>query len=338
MITSGDAEFHESDPKVFNWAETNHFNFSVPDAGISGYAYVLTRPNIGVCHSSIYLFQGIRGHASEALFADAQMHLPCPKSLVDFTLPNGLGITVTRAPFDYYLKYTSQDQACSFDFIFKALGEPYDIHSEAQNPLRVTHTDSAEAGAWGEAWSKGHFDLIGEIKGRLVLDGKPFEINCIDGMDHSWGPRPEWEAASIGWMFMTFGNDLAFHMVCPLEIVDGQTVYQPLRFGHVCENGKVVGLVSAEVQAESHGLVGIKRHIVVTDVLGRRWEMSGEAVAGAPWHTSHPSFIVYTSLYRWTMVTSDSSAARDRVGYSHIQDVFGVGTLGRRARLTSGLS
>ncbi len=324
MITAVDAEFHSADKSVFHWAETNHFNFSVPEAAISGYAYVLTRPNLGVCHSSIYIFQGLCERAADALFADAEMHLPCPRSLVDFTLENGLGITVTRPPFDYDLRYKSRDGACAFDFSFRALAEPYDVHSIEQNPLRSQHQDASQAGAWGEAWSKGHFDLIGASKGTLTLDGKSYAINCVDGMDHSWGPRPEWEASAIGWMFMTFGEELAFQIVCPISIVDGQTVYEPLRFGHVCEKGKVTALVSAEVKAESRNLVGVRREIVATDALGRRWEMVGEAIAGAPWHTSNGSFIVYTSLYRWTM--------GNKIGHSHIQDVFGVGTLGRRQR------
>lgn len=324
MITQADAEFHQADPTAFNWAETNFFIFSVPEAAISGCTYLLTRPNVGICHASIYVFQGLCERASDVLFTDAQMHLPCPASLLDYDLPNGLGTTVTRAPLDYHVRYVSQDQACKIDIEFKAIAEPYDIHNPFQNPLRGEHQDSAEAGGWGEAWSKGHFDLLGEMRGTLELDGESYRVSCIDAMDHSWGPRPEWEMRSIGWMMITFSPSLAFHLVCPIEIIGGEIRYLPMRFGHLCENGKVIGLVSAEVDAVSEHLLGRRRRIRVIDALGRKWEMFGEAIACAPWHVSYPSFITYTTLYRWSM--------DNRVGHSHIQDVFGVGALGRHSR------
>jgi hypothetical protein len=325
MITAADMDYHEPDPEAFSWVETNAFQFYIPEENISCYTYVLTRPNAGVCHSSIYLHKGFCESAADALWADARMHLPCPKSLLDFDLPNGFGTTVLNGPNDYHVRYNSNDGACKFDFTYKALVGPYDPHDADQNPLRRLAPDSTAAGGWGEAWSNGHFDMLGECKGTLIFDGKTYPIDCIEAMDHTWGPRPEWEMGSISWGNMSFGPDLAFHVLCPFELDEaGNSIHQPLTFGHMCDNGKIVGLVSAQFKTEKRGPFGIRQHITVVDALGRSWEMVGEAVGYAPWHTSYPSFLIYSSLYRWTM--------GDRVGQSHVMEVNGTGTLGRRAR------
>ncbi|MGE4303662.1 MAG: hypothetical protein AB7E24_06460 [Novosphingobium sp.] len=324
MITAADMEYHTVDPDAFSWVETNAFHFSVPNEGISGYTYVLTRPNAGVCHSSVYLYKGFCESASDALWSDARMHLPAPKSLLDYDLPNGLGTTVLNGPNDYNVRYVSNDGACRFNFDWTGIAGPYDPHDADQNPLRKAASDATAAGGWGEAWSNGHFDMLGHAKGTLTLDGKTYAIDSVDAMDHSWGPRPEWEMGSIGWQMMTFGPDLAFHILLPIALEGERTAYGPLSFGHMCENGKVIGLVSAHVETVKEGRFPKSQTVTVKDALGREWTMKGEAIAWAPWHTSYPSYIIWGALFRWTM--------GERTGESNVMEVYGTGTLGRLAR------
>jgi len=324
MITAADAEYHKVDPKAFSWVETNAFTISIPEHAISCYTYVLARRNAGVCHTMVVMHKGYADHPTDVIWEDARMHVPEPKSLLDFDLESGFGTTVTRAPNDYHLRYNSNDGACKFDINFKALVGPYNPHDAEQNVLRKQHADSTSAGGWGQAWSTGHFDMLGHMTGALTLDGKTYKVDCVDGMDHSWGPRPEWEMGSIAWVNISLGPELAFHILCPSEFVDGETVHGPLTFGHMCENGKMIALTAVKVKGKNRNFLGARREFTITDALGRTWEVAGEGIGGYALSTAYPSFVVYSTLYRWTM--------GGRVGHAHIQEVYGRGTLGRMGR------
>ena len=85
MITDADLHFHNADSPAFDHAETLFLIFSVPEARISGNAYVLCRPNAGICLSSVYVHQGIHANAWTADYSDAPMHVKCPDTMADFT-------------------------------------------------------------------------------------------------------------------------------------------------------------------------------------------------------------------------------------------------------------
>ena len=107
-----------------------------------------------------------------------------------------------------------------------------------------------------------------------------------------------------------------------LDVVAGQTVYTTFRFGYAVVDGEVCSIDAAEVDAESVGMLGMHRVVRIVDAKGRRWEITGAAIAAAPWHSAYPSFISFQSLYRWTM--------GERVGFSNVTDVIGVTTLSQR--------
>jgi hypothetical protein len=323
MITDADLEFHNRGTTEHNFAETMFLIFSVPEAGISGNAYFLGRPNAGVCLSSVYIHQGIVPHAGAADYSDAQMHVKCPERLSNFELSTGLAVTGSNNGRDYHVRYDGAEGLCRFDLKFTGLMDPFDPLDPQQNPM-LEHFggDTEAASGAGDSWSQGHFDLVGRIQGKLELHGHQFDVDCVDGLDRSWGPRAEWNSTPVSWMHMTFGPDLAFHLIMTLDVVDGQTVYTTFRFGYALVDGEVSAVVAAEVDAESTGMLGMHRVIRITDAKGRKWEMVGGAVAAAPWHNAYAAFISYQTLYRWTM--------GDRVGFSNVTDVIGVTTLSKR--------
>ncbi|EZP73199.1 hypothetical protein BV97_04953 [Novosphingobium resinovorum] len=323
MITNADLDFHHHGSTEHNYAETMFLIFSVPEAGISGNAYFLGRPNAGVCLSSVYIHQGIVAHAGAADYSDAQMHVQCPEKLSDFRLSTGLAVTGSNNARDYHYRYKGTDGLCRFDLRFKGLMDPFDPLDPSQNPM-LEHFggDTEAASGAGDSWSKGHYDLVGHITGELEVHGHRFAVDCVDGLDRSWGPRAEWNSAPVSWMHMTFGTDLAFHLIMTLDIVDGQTVYTTFRFGYALVDGESCAIVAAEVDAESLSLLGMHRVVRITDAKGRKWEMVGAAVAAAPWHNAYAAFISYQTLYRWTM--------GDRVGFSNVTDVIGVTTLSKK--------
>ncbi|MFM5884097.1 MAG: hypothetical protein ACKOQ3_01985 [Novosphingobium sp.] len=323
MITDRDLDLHNDTSPALDHAETMFLIFSVPEERISGNAYILARPNLGVCLSSIYIHQGMHANAWTADYSDAPMHLPCPPTMADFTLANGLSVKAGNGARDYRFRYDGQDGLCRFDLSFRGLMDPFDPLDPAHNPMLAAFNGDAEASTGaGDAWTKGHYDLVGRIEGQLELHGRTYAVNCVDGLDRSWGPRAEWNSAPVSWMHMTFGDDLAFHLVVTLDVVNGQQVYTTFRFGYAVVDGESCAVVAAEVEGESLGMLGMHRVVRITDAKGRQWEMTGAAIAAAPWHSAYPSFISFQSLYRWTMGS--------RVGFSNVTDVIGVTTLSNR--------
>ena len=323
MITDSDLHFHTAGSPAFDHAETLFLIFSVPEAQISGNAYVLCRPNAGICLSSIYVHQGIHANAWTADYSDAPMHLQCPDTMADFTLSNGLSVKGSNGARDYHVRYEGTGGLCRFDLQFKGLMDPFDPLDPAQNPMLEVFAGDLEASTGaGDSWSKGHYDLVGRITGELELYGQRFAVSCVDGLDRSWGPRAEWNSAPVSWMHLTFGDDLAFHLVITLDVVNGQQVYTTFRFGYAVVDGECCAVIAAEVVGEGVGMLGMHRIVRITDAKGRQWEMIGAAIAAAPWHSAYTSFISFQSLYRWTMGS--------RVGFSNVTDVIGVTTLSNR--------
>jgi hypothetical protein len=326
MITAADADFHPRDPSIMNWTETMFMIFTVPEAGILGNLYVLARPNLGVATSSVMVQQGFCRQPYEIDFSDPQVHVACPESFTRYTLATGLGVEVTRPPLDYHVQYAASSGACRLDLSFTALMPAFDMHDPEQNPLFVEGDDWAEPHDASTAAGKGHFDLLGRVTGELELRGRKYQVDCVDGMDHSWGPRSE-ESAGTGsraasWMHVSFGEDFGMHLATALDIRNGEVVYDGLRFGYVMEDGEVFGLVEANVHTTRVDMLGVSNHIQAKDVRGREYEFFGTAVAAAPWYSFNPCCASFQSLYRYQH--------DGRVGYNEGADIFGLNFLGER--------
>lgn len=318
MITDADADFHDRDPADPTWTETTFLPFFIPEPGIFGNLYVLARPNLGVALSSILVSEGLCLQPYEVDFTDSQMHLPCPASFRHYTLANGLTVEATNGPKAYRFGYRSRLGTCSFDLEFRALHQPFDPHDPKENPLLGAPTDAR----MGAHWNNGHFEVKGHVTGRLTLRGAEYAVDCYEGMDHSWGPRPELGTRSAAWISANFGPALAFHIAVPLDLVEGEVRYDGLRFGFVAEDGVVHGLVAAKVRAVHAQCLPTAIEIEVTDVRGRTWAIEGHAVAGHPWYSFNPSHVSYQSYMRYR--------CGERVGFGEAADIFGLDYLGAR--------
>ncbi|MCB2049993.1 MAG: hypothetical protein KDE63_01055, partial [Novosphingobium sp.] len=153
MITEADLDFHNEGTTEFDYAETMFLIFSVPEANISGNAYVLARPNAGVCLSSVYIHQGIVPDAWAVDYCDAPMHLKCPDKLSDFTLSNGMSVRGSNGARDYQFLYDGRDGLCRFNLNFKGLMDPFDPLDPDMNPMLAKFDGNTEesTGA-GDSW------------------------------------------------------------------------------------------------------------------------------------------------------------------------------------------
>ena len=322
MITAKDSDFHERDPADLSWTETTFLPFFIPDPGIFGNVYVLARPNRGVALSSILISEGLCLQSYEVDFTDPQMHLTCPPSFTKYSLENGLSVEVTKAPLDYHFKYDNALGACSFEIDFRGMHQPFDPHDPKENPLLKPGVEQPVDPRMGTAWMNGHFEVKGRVTGTLTLRGRHYEIDCYEGMDHSWGPRPEVGTRSVAWMSINFGAELAFHLAVPMNIQGGEVHYDALRFGFVVDHGEVHGLVEATVEATRVEMMPVSNHIRTKDVRGREYEIFGSVVAGHPWYSFNPSHVAYQSYMRYQ--------CGDRIGYGEAADIFGLDYLAER--------
>jgi hypothetical protein len=331
MIIPQDADFHPSDPSMTTWAETIGFWFAVPEANIYGNIYVLCRPNVGASYSSINVIQGHNHHPFSVDFTDPHMHVPCPDSMLDFTLQNGLQVTVTEAPNHYRFVYESPaEDACSLDLTYSGVMPAWDPNDPDENPL-LDDPDRSDLGL-GDAWAGGHLDFVGRVVGTLTLRGTTYEVNSMGGMDRSWGQRTELGQAAISYVHIPFDDDFGFHVVTGIDLRQGQVSYEPLRFGYVYENGKVFGLTNVEMTgAQAQGLLPFSNCITMTDSRGETWTVRGVAVANAPWYTFSPSYVTFQGLMRYDL--------DGRTAFGLQADTYGIEFLAERTsrhgRLTS---
>ncbi len=193
MITAHDVKFHPRDPADPSWTETLFVIFSSPQEAISGNLYILARPNLNICHSSIEIHRGMCFHPWQIHHNDAQMHLRCPEKFEDFTLENGLSFRA-HDERDSEFSYRSLDGKCQLDLAFRAACDPFDPHDPAQAPS----LGSGKVEGY-DGWNNGHMESKGHVTGELTLRGRRYAIDCLDGMDKSWGPRKDWGNKGASW-------------------------------------------------------------------------------------------------------------------------------------------
>jgi hypothetical protein len=306
MIKPEDVDFHTPPDRDFRWCETNPFLFNIPEHRISGVLYVVTRPVLGVCMSDVSVQDRFSKSWEAQLYVDNQQHLPCPKSLLDYSLPNGLAVRALDPLKKYTVHYEGIDDT-RIDLEFTALMDPYDMNDPEMDPKA--------AGRIGQGWSNafhGHFELTGKVTGEAVLRGKSYKIDCIDTVDRSWGPRLERDNSNVIWLHGSFGEGLTVHALFAFN--PAQTAaFGPLISGYVLEDGRVYGVTDAVGHSERDGLYPLSTVMKVTDTRGKSFEMTAAAMNCAPW-APYPSVMYTQCLMRWNY--------QGRIGYGVQQDVI----------------
>jgi hypothetical protein len=322
MIEAKDCEYHPVNQEDPSWTETTALIFSVPEAGILGNAYVLARPNLGVAISSVIVAQGFCRQPFEIDFVDPQMHLEAPADFTKYQLANGLRVEVTSPPANYNFQYEHALGGCSFNLDFKALMHPFDVHDPKENPLLTQKVSEQIEQKRGDTWATGHFDLKGRITGELELRGKTYKVDCVDGMDHSWGPRSEASPLANSWIHISFGESFGIHLAMDMDIRNGGSIYENLRFGYVLDHGEVYGITQASIEAEHMEMLPMRNHVKIKDVRGIEHEFFGTAIAAHPWYNYNPCRVSYQSLFRYEHPLHGT-------GYGEAADLYGMEYLGR---------
>ncbi|WP_374414868.1 hypothetical protein [Novosphingobium colocasiae] len=309
MIIADDYKFHARDPEDRTWTETLFIIFSVPECAISGNIYVLTRPNMGVCHSSIEIHQGMCFHPWQLHHNDSQMHLPCPEDFSNFSLPNGLTFHA-RNERELEYRYDSLDGVCSLELSYAAVCDPTDTN----DPAQVPQAGASKVDGY-DGWNNGHLEGKGRVTGTLRLRDKTYAVDCIEGVNKSWGPRNDWGNKGASWVHVELGEGLGAFFVVGIEFAGREVTYGPFKYGYVLVNGERRPLVSAELTAKRSDMLVTSALARFEDDQGQVYEARGTTVAAGPWYNFNPSSAGYQCLMRWE--------SGDRVGHAHIADFFG---------------
>ena len=309
MITAEDYKFHDRDPADDTWTETIFQIFSVPEFGISGNLYCVARPNLGVCHSSIEIHQGMCFHPWQLHHNDAQMHLRCPEDYSDFTLANGLSFKA-HSEREHDWRYESRDGICSLELHYSAICEPTDARDPAQVPQAAGSHVQGYSG-----WNNGHLEGKGRVTGTLRLRDKTYQVDCIEGVNKSWGPRNDWGNKGATWIHVDLGEDVRAFLILDIDFQGRDMIYGGLRYGYVLVNGERRPLMSAQMDAKRTDMLVTSANVRFVDDRGEEYFARGKSIAAGPWYNFNPSSCGYQVLLRW-----ESSS---RAGYGHIADFVG---------------
>ncbi len=321
MIGPNDVDFHHGADADYRWAETNIFSVLLPQERLMACIYTVSRPVLGVMSADVVFYGSLASRRAECLYIDCQQHLPAPTRLSDYQTANGLSVRATRPPRDYRIDYVGYDDT-ELHVDFRGLMEPFDIHDPEHSPRAALDARARDAGSGFGAAYGGHFDLTGHITGTLRLRGREYEVDCVETMDHSWGPRVEIGMPSMGWMHAHFGTDFAIHWINSWDMDAPAGEQHRLAHGYVMDRDRVYGLTDLRMSVihVDSTLVGVD--VTVTDKRGNRYVLHGSAQIGAPW-VCYASLWVYAAMMRWQL--SDG-----RIGYGMAQETQSLQALTRR--------
>ena len=325
MISTSDVEFHTPADADHHWAETNMFNFHLPELGAHCTIYNCFRKGLGVAESEILLYNKPSRNRWDVLYIDTHMHLPAPEKLSHYSLANGMEVQVVDAPRDYRIDYVAEDCELHLDVI--GLMDPFDIHDPTMSPnAPPDHAAQVAGSAFGASFG-GHFDMTAKVTGTLTLYGETFTVDCADTMDHSWGPRRERHGHEQGgmrpgcWAGGHFSEDYVWHGLWVKNMGAKPEDEFRIAHGYILEDGKVLGLKSGTmVVTRNADTVADTLQITLVDRDDRTHEITGRALAYHDW-VCHTCLHVYHTFYEYQ--------ARGLTGYGCIQEAFPLDVVAR---------
>ena len=321
MITAEQLDYQAPPDADHSWVETYVLPVVVPDVPLYALIYVCIRPGLGVMANQVMITGALCESRAEQLHYSDNQHMPAPEKFSDWTSEIGLSVRVTDSPRNYRIDYEAAD-GTEIHVDWEGLMDPFDIHDPDHSPQAGRVEDMHADIETGRKHQAGHFDMTGRMTGTMKVRGEEYEVDGIERMDHSWGPRDPTVIKNMFIVSATFGEDLAFHMICPWNPEKTGTDAFQLTHGYVLQDGEVYGLTSeATISATMHGLICTGLDMTVKDTRGETFNLRATAGIGAPWYP-YPSAISYNALMNWSY--------DDRTGYGVVFPNFNMTYLNQR--------
>ena len=237
-----------------SWQESLILAWHDADRGVGGFHRVGHVPNQGIGSS----WYGVFG-ADGTLFRRDVAHVPLAGG--DRVDPS-YGVGQQRFSHDGTdLRLQVTDDGLELDVVVQ------DFY-----PLRSLWHDTGVS-SLASATMANHLESSGRVHGRLVLDGKEYEVDGLGHRDHSWGPRDWGSIRSHRWVGGSCGPDLSFS-VAYMQGADGRF----LVVGGVLHGGELTVTEDIDVVtwSEPDGISHRGGTVRIGDVL----ELTCEAVQG----------------------------------------------------------
>lgn len=295
--TADDDQFHELDDQVWQ-TETAWFSFHVPERRMSGWLYGFLRPNIGVCTSSVFVYDDIGSASYEIPFHEHQQAQPAPRhrDLRDFQFPAGYHLKMLEPVNRYRMTY-EKDDLIAVDLEFDAIMDPHPYNK----------------GAFSNA---AHHDQFGHVTGRLTLRGESIDVDCYSMHDRSWGPRTDVAPPNFNRLSYDYGcarDDNGF-CVFSAQTEMGEGGSSPIGHGFWLKDGRRVQVVQG-VRTVTRDPVNIwadRIEIEATDADGDHHRAVGRALSHFLWTPSR--WITCLTFLEWDI--------DGHTGYGEDQDLW----------------
>lgn len=280
-LSAQDDELHRPDDPSPYVTETAWYSFWTPAAEYAVHVYLRFRANVGIANSCVYAWE--RGASVEWDAAYwKHLHGPMPASLTRMELLGGLR-HVQREPFvGYELSY--EDRA--------GYGPPFGFEVTVEAAREPTYFGGK------------HFDQEVRVTGRLTVDGRTFDVDCLAMRDRSWYRRGDFTLFRSAYSYAVRSPEAGFLalyaaprdrdlLVDTLPLVGGHAVVDgrqhTFRGGvrRVTERDPATGHpLEVEVEADSEDGVRVTAH-------GR--------VRNAMALAANPNMLSWMGLVEWTV-------------------------------------
>ncbi len=292
MILEADADFHAPAPDEPEWAEVFSATFSNPDRGLNTRVYLLFRPQFGVVQTSVAIIGRDALQGWQADYADYRPHVPCPPSLRNFELANGLSLETLSPHSSWRLRFDDGERV-AFDVRFDALMAPYSPYDPRDNPRGGPAPPLV-----------GHFEQSGRFTGSMRLRDGPIAVDSISMMNHGWGPR--WDRGYHGptgsrgmtWLHAHFPDGYAVYGLWTFDLAAPHAL--SLVYGYVQSAGRVSGLAKGHATAEHDDeRYPVAIELTVEDRSGTSHSLRSRPVHRSIW-SSWPNMVTFCVFASWT--------------------------------------
>ena len=279
----------DPDPSV---SETYWFELLMPEHNLVGHVYLWTRPNLGICHSGVWIARGFIDHPLLMDHFDYRMALPMPTvegSAV--RVPSvGLSINVIEPLRVLDVDYVSSDNSTRLEF-----------RATAVTPV-VMRADEK------------HFEQFMKMEGELHLNGHLYKIDHFGSRDRSWQKaRPEVPVSMplMAWNSAVFdGGRLAFNLVGSDDPTDAEWARaysvapeESLLDGWYLRDGELLKVISMTKRTErdpQNRMRAIQIRAEFVDSAGDQHIAVGRPVAGS-WLLAWPNLYTWLGLTEWQL-------------------------------------
>jgi hypothetical protein len=267
LVSADDDDFHLPEPGVWWWHETAWFWFFAPERKLGGWLYNYVRPNIGIAGGGCFVWDETTFfHMEVPYYASySALKLPEERDLRHFTFPSGTSVNMVEPLSRYRLGHKDREWIDA-DLEWEAVMKPF--VSVGDDPSRARH-----------------FDQFGRIKGSVILNGDPIEIDCLAIRDRTWSPRSErWkDGGAYGYTNGAASGELSF-LHNGFLVLDG--VRRDLTSERTIQRHSDLGFVT-------------RLEVVGTDSAGNSLEAIGETVSRMAIPIPGVQAVVWTSLVDW---------------------------------------